>query len=149
MRADLGLGLAGDVHEHQIVATPAMTVQLQAPSGGFAIDVLSRETQWVDNSHGQQLGLVHSPSFGQWQWRVTPLQRGSGELVLVVAARISDHQGVVADSPLPDQRIPVQVAINYHHTATSVVKWAAVAALGGIVAELGPQAVKLITEAIG
>ena len=142
-------GLLGEVQKHGIVATPAMTVQLQAPKGGFAIEALSRETQWIDGSHNQQLGPLQSPSFGQWQWRVKPTQRGHGELVLVVAARTADRDGVVADRPLPEQRIPVRVTVNYLHATTSVLKWVAVAAMGGIVVGFGPQALKMIAKVIG
>jgi TIR domain len=139
-------GLKGEVHRHNIMTTPAMTVTLQAPDGGFTIQSLSRETQWIDGSYSTQLGLLSQADYGCWKWIVTPLSSGKRRLNIVAAAKTSSG-GVQAETPLPEQIVEVKVRVNYVRAIGGLVKWAAAAAAGGLVAEYASTLVKLAQAA--
>ena len=140
-------GLKGEVHRHSIQTTPAMTVTLQAPDGGFTIQGLSRETQWIDGSYRTQLGLLNQADYGAWKWIVTPLSSGKRRLNIVAAAKISGGGGVQAEAALPEQIVEVKVKVNYLRAIGGLIKWAAVAAAGGLVAEYAATIVKLAAAA--
>ena len=138
-------GLKGQVHKHNILTTPAMTVTLQAPDGGFQIQSLSRETQWIDGSYGAKLGLLGQPDYGCWKWIVTPQESGTRRLNIVAAAKTSDG-GVQAETPLPEQIVQVKVRINYLRTFKEFSQWLMVAAAGGLVAEYATTVFKLLAH---
>ena len=108
----LTAGLKGEVHKHDIQTTPAMTVTLQAPEGGFIIQRRSRETQWIDGSSHAKLGLLSQADFRCSKWIVTPLGSGMRRLDIVAAAKTSEG-GVQAETPMPEQIVHVQVRVNY------------------------------------
>ena len=141
----LTAGLQGEVHKHDIQTTPAMTVTLQAPEGGFIIQSLSRETQWIDGSSHAKLGLLSQADFGCWKWIVTPLGSGMRRLDIVAAAKTSEG-GVQAETPMPEQVVHVQVRVNYMRAFKEVGQWAAVAAAGGLVAEYAATLFKLVVR---
>ena len=141
----LTAGLQGEVHKHDIQTTPAMTVTLQAPEGGFIIQSLSRETQWIDGSSHAKLGLLSQADFGCWKWIVTPLGSGMRRLDIVAAAKTSEG-GVQAETPMPEQVVHVQVRVNYLRAFKEVGQWAAVAAAGGLVAEYATTLFKLVVR---
>ena len=141
----LTAGLKGEVHKHDILTTPAMTVTLQAPEGGFIIQSLSRETQWIDGSSHAKLGLLSQADFGCWKWIVTPLGSGMRRLDIVAAAKTSEG-GVQAETPLPEQIVHVQVRVNYLQAFKELGQWAAVAAAGGLVAEYAATLFKLVVR---
>jgi Clp amino terminal domain, pathogenicity island component len=127
---------SGAVQGHDIYTTQAMTMQLRAPRGGFTIESRAPETQWIKN----RLGITETDDFGSWRWSVTPTQRGSNTLQLVVAARTVDQSGLVAESPLPDQIIEIRVAINYVRQLGKVGGWGVAAIAGGVLARYGETA---------
>jgi hypothetical protein len=137
-------GMEGEIQKHQIQATKAMTVTLQSPDGAFAIQSLSRETQFIDSSHLQQLGLIGQLGFGSWKWIVTPIKRGKHVLNIVIAARTRDEEGLEAETVLPGQIIPVEVRVNYYESAKQFASWLLVGAAGGLVSAYAPELVKLI-----
>ena len=137
--------LQGEVRKHDILTTPAMTVTLQAPEGGFIIQSLSRETQWIDGSSHAKLGLLSQADFGCWKWIVTPLGSGMRRLDIVAAAKTSEG-GVQAETPLPEQIVHVQVRVNYLQAFKELGQWAAVAAAGGLVAEYATTLFKLVVR---
>ena len=132
---DLYMDLAGDgeVHKHQVYVSSAMTVQLRAPSGGFTIESISPDTQWIEN----KLGIIDGGDFGAWRWTVTPRERGTRKLQLVVSARTTDKKGMVAESPMPDQIIEVDVSINYRELFKRAAGWIVAAIGGGALAKYG------------
>jgi hypothetical protein len=140
-------GLGGDVRWHDIMTTPAMTVTLQAPMGGFTIQALSRETQWIDGGQKAQLGLLGQAEYGAWKWIVTPVSAGRRKLNIVAAAKTSGG-GIQAETPLPEQIVEVKVRVNYVRAFGGLVKWLAVAAAGGLVAEYASTLLKLATNAL-
>jgi len=139
-------GFAGDVQRHDVLTTRAMTVSLQSPDGGFAIQNLSRETQWIDGSHRQQLGLLSQENYGSWKWIVTPLQRGEYKLNIIAAAKTSDEGGLQAEIPFPEQVVEVRVRVNYYENVKAFGQWLLVGAAGGLVAEYAPKLIKLINS---
>jgi hypothetical protein len=139
-------GVKGKTHKHDIITTSAMTVSLQAPDGGFAIQSLSRETQWIDGGHKTQLGLVGQANYGCWKWIVTPLQRGTYCLNIVAAAKTANEEGIEAETLLPEQVIQVRVRVNYIQTTKQVGQWLVIGAAGGLVAEYANDFVNLIRK---
>jgi hypothetical protein len=132
--------MSGEVQKHAIQTTRAMTVTLQSPDGSFSIQNLSRETQFIDGSHLQQLGLLAQHQlFGCWKWIVTPLRSGKHVLNIVIAARTRDAGGIEAETPLPAQIIPVSVHINYYENAKQAAVWLAIGAAGGVVSNYAPK----------
>lgn len=127
-------GLAGEVHSHAVMVTPAMSVKLRAPDGGFIIDTASRETQWIEN----RLDLIDS-DFAFWRWSVTPTRAGRQRLQLMISARTAGPDGIAADNALPDQIVEIQVSVNFGRAIFKVASWTAVAVLGGILAKLGDR----------
>ena len=123
---------ADDVRRHAVLVTPAMSVRLLAPDGGFIIAAASPETQWL----ASKLGLIET-DFASWRWSVTPLKAGRRRLQLVVSARTSVPDGTAADTTLPDQIIDVRVATNYGRATMKLAGWAAVAIAGGVFAKFG------------
>ena len=132
---DLHRGLTGEgeVQDHEVYVTEAMTVQLRAPRGGFTIESGAPETQWIDNL----LGIADQGRFGSWRWTVTPTNTGQHDLQLVVSARTVNAAGIVAESPLPEQIIEVRVNINYRVQIKKIVGWTVAAVGGGILARYG------------
>ena len=132
---DFYMDLAGDgeVQKHQVYVSSAMTVQLRAPTGGFTIESISPDTQWIENN----LGLIDGGNFGAWRWTVTPRERGMRKLQLVVSARTTDRKGMVAESPMPDQIIEVDVSINYRELFKRAAGWIVAAIGGGALAKYG------------
>ena len=84
-----GLEGRGPAARHDIVITSAMSVRLKAPDGGFAIDSLSPDTQWIEN----RLNLAGGDEFASWRWTVRPIRRGRARLHLIVSARTAGPDG--------------------------------------------------------
>lgn len=137
--ATLDQGMLGQTTAHDLLVTDAVTVELLAPQGGFTIQSLSRQTQWINAKPLEAYGLSGLPSFGSWRWTVTPLERGKKPLVLNVSA-VVQHSGVSAERAIDDQSIPVVVRINFKQSGKRAVSWLAIAVAGGIAAEFGPIA---------
>ncbi len=142
-QSDMTGSLKGTPTEHKIQTTPAMTVLLRAPEGGFIIEPLSLETQWINNQRAESFGFVGQPDFGEWQWRVTPLERGQKPLKLYIAAHVAaaGHQG--ASITLPQQEIEITVKVNVAAVMRKAALWTALAVLGGLIAKFGENALDL------
>lgn len=121
---------------HDIAVTQAMSVMLRAPNGGFMIETISPETQWVyDRPDGGE-----GDHYGRWRWIVTPTQSGQRPLQLIISARTVDRHGNMGETALPDQIIDVRVRINYQRILQNGFQWIVVMAAGGVVAEMIPLA---------
>ena len=94
-----------DNHIHELAVTEAMTVQLRAPGGGFHIENLSPQTQWIDRNQRH----VHDADFGVWRWNVTPTISGKARLQLVISARTVDDEGTIHIADIPDKIIELGV----------------------------------------
>jgi hypothetical protein len=120
-----------EVFRHSLTVTQAMSVMLRAPDGGFTIENLGPETQWIF----KKPSTTDKEPFGRWVWSVTPTETGRRRLQLVVAARSVDETGLAGDTALPDQVITVQVRANYIRGFGKAVRWVVLMALGGLVTE--------------
>lgn len=82
----------------------ALSVRLKALDGGFFIEPLTPETQWVEASpHG-----VHVEPL-TWRWSVTPREAGKGRLVLQVSMRSIDLDGESEEVGPPDRMVEIKV----------------------------------------
>lgn len=121
----------GEIKSHNVVLTRAMSVMLRAPDGGFLIENLSPETQWIVD----RPSFLETEPFGRWRWMVTPMQRGSHKLLLIISARNVDESGMIGDTPLPDQVIEVKVETNIRRSAEIIGRWAGLMAAGAVLTE--------------
>jgi len=127
-----GLQGRGATHIHGVAVTRAMSLYLRAPDGGFMIEPLAPETQWVFD----RPSFLGSEPFGRWAWVVLPIKRGSRRLQLVAAARSIDENGMIGDVALPEQVIEVRVKINWARSLQKAALWAALAIAGGVLAQV-------------
>jgi neural Wiskott-Aldrich syndrome protein len=130
-----GIEGRGTPARHDIVITSAMSVRLKAPDGGFAIDSVSPETQWIEN----RPGLLSSDEFASWRWTVRPLRKGRARLHLVISARTAGADGGTAETALPDQVIEVKVRTNWGLTVMRWGGWMLAAVGGGALAKFGGE----------
>jgi len=122
----------GATHVHGVAVTRAMSLYLRAPDGGFMIEPLTPETQWVFD----RPSFLESEPFGRWEWVVLPMKRGSRRLQLVAAARSVDENGMIGDVALPEQVIEVSIRINWAKTLQRAALWAGLAVVGGVLAQV-------------
>jgi hypothetical protein len=124
-----GMEGRGEPVRHDIALTQTMSVALRAPDGGFTIEPMSPETQWIferpDNAE----------TYGRWRWVVTPHSSGERRLQLLVASRSIGANGLMGDSALPDQIITVRVRINYWRALGRGLQWLLALVVGGVLTE--------------
>jgi neural Wiskott-Aldrich syndrome protein len=106
----------------------ALSVRLRAPNGGFMIEAVSPETQWVEGA----TSLIHDDD-AVWRWSVVPQRPGRSRLLLMVSARSVGPDGVVSESAPPDRAIDVKVRANYARALVRVVGWTMVLLAGGLI----------------
>lgn len=131
----------GATNMHTVAVTRAMSLYLRAPDGGFIIEPLAPETQWVFD----RPSFLENEPFGRWRWAVLPMKRGSRRLQLVAAARSVDENGMIGDVALPEQVFEVAVRINWSATLKKVALWAGLAVAGGVLAQLAIRFVPGLT----
>lgn len=126
-----GLQGRGETQTHNINVTRAMTVRLRAPSGGFFIETLSPETQWVLD----RPSFLGGEPFGRWVWTVIPNEQGQHQLQVIIASRSIDETGLAGDIALPDQVIDIAVRTNYRRSAAQFFRAAFLLLAGGALTE--------------
>jgi hypothetical protein len=107
------LSRRGQPQQAADAACRAITIRLSAPDGGFFIEGLTPETQWLLD----RPAFLGEETFGTWAWTVIPSDSGSYILNVSMSARGVDANGVAADINLPDQAIKVQVRGNVWRVA--------------------------------
>jgi hypothetical protein len=134
---DLTAGLAGGgvLTEHGIWMVETMSIRLLSPDGAFDVEARSPETQLVkkDVLKGTPLETLVA-NFGQWIWTVTPKQRGSHPLELSISASVRDASGLPGSATLPNQSIPIEVAVSLTVTSRRLFWWLLSAAASSAVA---------------
>lgn len=90
-------------------ACQAVTIRLSAPEGGFFIEGMTPETQWLFD----RPAFLGEEAFGTWAWTAIPNDSGSYALKVSMWAREVDEHGVASDVALPDQIIKVEVRGNF------------------------------------
>ncbi len=136
-----GLQGRGATHVHGVTVTRAMSLYLRAPDGGFMIEPIMPETQWVFD----RPSFLGSEPFGRWEWVVLPMKRGSRKLQLVAAARSVDENGMIGDVALPEQVIEVRVKINWARHLSKAALWAGLAIAGGVLSQIVMQYLPSLT----
>ncbi len=111
-------------HIHELAVTEAMTVQLRAPGGGFHIENLSPQTQWIDRNQRH----IDDADFGAWKWNVTPTKSGKSRLQLVISARTVDDEGNIHIADIPDKIIELGIARDHR----TIAKRAAIVSVVGL-----------------
>jgi hypothetical protein len=134
---DLTAGLAGGgvLTEHGVWMVETMSIKLLSPDGAFDIEARSPETQLIkkDVLKGTPLEALVA-SFGQWIWTVMPKQRGSHPLELSISASVRDASGLPGSATLPNQTIPIEVAVSLAVTSGRLFWWLLSAAASSAVA---------------
>lgn len=130
----------GEIKSHTVFLTRAMSVMLRAPEGGFIIENLSPETQWIVD----RPSFLETEPFGRWRWMVTPTESGNHKLLLIISARNVDDNGMIGDTPLPDQVIDVSVQTNFRRNAGILARWAAAMVAGGVITEAASWTFRLL-----
>jgi hypothetical protein len=128
--ADLQSG--GTAYPHDVIITKAISVRLRAPEGGFCIEIVSPETQWIDGTLDPL-----TDNFASWRWTVTAQRRGRHRLQLVISARTVGADGLATETALQNQIVEVRVRTNYGHVAARWGGWIAAAMVGGVLARFG------------
>jgi hypothetical protein len=86
----------------------AITVRLTAPEGGFFIETLTPETQWIFD----RPSFLGNEEFGRWIWTLIPAESGRHLIRLVFAARDIDENGLAGDIVAPEQFLEIRVRGN-------------------------------------
>jgi hypothetical protein len=127
-----GLEGGGQVWQHAVTVTKAMSVRMRAPDGGFFIESASPETQWIESNLGYA-----SDDFASWRFLITPQSRGWSSLQIIVSARTIGADGIAAESALPDQIVDVKVKANIGRSLARLFGWTVAAVIGGALATFG------------
>jgi len=135
-------GLQGEVQTHELSVTQAMSARLVAPDGGFRIELMSPETQWIDDPSG----LRAHPA--EWTWTLTPTLPGKKRLQLVVGAR-TVRDGIIADAALPMQIIEVEVSANHGRTLVQAAQWLLATLVGGVLGVFSEEILKWAQGMVG
>ena len=140
----LGRGMEGraETVRHDIMITQAMSVMLRSPDGGFTVEPLSPETQWIF----ERPEAADGETYGRWRWAVTPSETGQRRLQLIIAARSIDKNGLVGDTALPDQVITVRVRMNFWRSLGRGIQWLAAMIMGGILTELALIGMRILEK---
>ena len=99
LRRDPRSAAAGDT------AFRAITIRLTAPEGGFFIEALTPETQWLSDHPREDKAA-------SWAWTVIPGTTGASCLKASISVQDVDVSGPAAAIALPDQVIKVRVRSN-------------------------------------
>jgi neural Wiskott-Aldrich syndrome protein len=83
----------------------AVTLRLSAPEGGFIVEAMAPETQWILD----RPSFVGEDQFGTWGWVVLPNETGTFILKLSMSARDVDANGVLGELQVPEHTVKVRV----------------------------------------
>lgn len=135
-----GVDGGGQVWQHTVAISKAMSVRLRAPDGGFFIESTSPETQWIESNLGYA-----SDDFASWRFNITPQYRGWSDLQIIVSARTVGADGVAAETALPDQIVEVKVRANIGRAFVRLLGWTVAAVIGGALATFGESGMTIVT----
>lgn len=85
----------------------AVVLRLRAPEGGFFIEPISAETQWL----GMGPGATAGPPVC-WRWNVTPKRSGRFPIQVLIAGRSIGPDGLATETALPGQVAEVRIRGN-------------------------------------
>ena len=107
-------------------AVRAVTVRLTAPEGGFFIETLTPETQWLPSRPGP----TEEEPFGAWSWAVVPNETGSHTLAVQVFVRDVNANGELAGSQTAEQAVEVRVRANFGRSLWGFIRTLFLLAVG-------------------
>jgi Clp amino terminal domain, pathogenicity island component len=96
----------------------AVAMHLAAPEGGFFVEALSPETQWLPAARE----AVEKEPFGDWAWTLMPADTGYYPLSLSVSARELDSNGNWAHVRLPVQTFKARIRGSLFRFAAGLFK---------------------------
>ena len=112
-----------------------LCVRLRAPNGGFAIETMTPETQWIESN----ANLVHDDT-AVWRWTIVPQRRGRRRLLLTLSARTIGADALSAETAPPDRMIDVRVKANYARRCARLIAFTVTLAAGVLLGRFGEQA---------
>ncbi len=101
-------------------------MRLTAPEGGFFIETLTPETQWIFD----RPSFLGGDEFGRWIWTLIPSDSGRHNLSLVLTARDIDDNGLAGDIAAPEQVLEIRVRGNRLRALGRLIKTMLLLALG-------------------
>ena len=125
-----------------------LCVRLRAPNGGFSIETVTPETQWIESNANP----VHDDT-AVWRWTIVPQRRGRGRLLLTLSARTIGADAVSPETAPPDRMIDVRVRTNYARRCARFVVFLATLGAGALIGHFAEQAwyaaVAALKQALG
>lgn len=144
---DLSNGSAFESVESARLPPTAVVLRLRAPEGGFYIEPISAETQWL----GAGPNALDGPPIS-WRWNVTPKRAGRFPIQALIAGRSIAPDGLASEMALPHQTVEVRVRGNIAPALASTVRLLAAFGLGaalvlfsGPILDFAETALKTIT----
>lgn len=122
---------SGEAKPRSEAVAHVLTVRLKAPDGGFWIESVTPETQWVEVAPGPR-----QDEHVSWRWTVTPQRRGRRRLQLVVAARAVGRDGAGSETAPPERIIEVAVRASLIRRLLRLLAILAVLGLGAALGRL-------------
>ena len=123
----------------ELTAFRAISVRLRGTKSAFAIEAGSPETQW-DQAIGPTGRLAGDVAV--WRFIISPLKAARADLHIIASARTVGADGVIADTVLPDQVVPIRIGRDIGRTMRRF-------AAGSTIAIVSIAAVKLLEEFLG
>jgi hypothetical protein len=121
----------------------AVSVRLRSPDGRLWIEAGSPETLWVENSQGL------SQDDASWRWLITPRQRGTARVLVMLSARSVGPDGLAAEIAVPDQIADIRVLPNVRETLVRAGGWGAAIVAGIVLGRLGGGVLSAIGHVLG
>ena len=108
-------------------AARAVSVRLSAPEGGFFIETMTPETQWLSNRPGSP----GEEQFGTWSWAVVPNETGWRVLSVSVSVRDIEANGVLTGFQEAGQAVKIRVRTNFGRLFGGLIRTLFLLAAGG------------------
>jgi len=122
-------------HRPGVPLVRTLCVRLRAPNGGFAIETMTPETQWIESNANP----VHDDT-ALWRWTIVPQRRGRGRLLLTLSARTIGADALSAENAPPDRMIDVRVRANFARRCARFTAFIATLAAGALLGRFGEEA---------
>ncbi len=110
-----------------LTAARAVSIRLSAPEGGFFIETMTPETQWLSNRAGEE-------EFGSWAWAVVPNETGWRLLTVSVSVRDIEASGNLTDSQAAEHTVKIRVGANFGRLFAGAFRTLFLLAAGGALA---------------
>jgi hypothetical protein len=104
----------------------AVSLRLSAPEGGFLVEALTPETQWIFD----RPSFLGEEAFGTWAWTAVPSESGAYNLMLSAFARDIDPNGLAGDLSIPEQVIRIRVRGSFWRAVAGFLRTIMILLLG-------------------